>query len=414
MSGSTSNQTINLTNLAAASNVTVVDAALGTDVVNTFEGIMLGSGADSVAGSTGDNWIAGGAGNDTLDGGAGNDMLSFAAAAVGIIFDLTTNFGAAVMVADGQGGTDLVSNFENIDGGSGNDVFTGSSGSNLMFGGNGNDTLDGGSGQDSVYGGAGNDLLLAAWDAFADTMIGEAGTDILSYQNVSAALSLTGFYGNDATLRTFSVNSVNDTYQYVEGLIGGSGNDTIATAGGTGVYLDGFSGNDSITGGTGSDTLLGGDGNDTLIGGGGNDTFNAGAGNDRMQFQSNETVDGGTGVDTIWFATAATANLSTSTTFAASDVEILDLSAANVGLTVNGTNVAAMASSSNAAVNNASYAGKQVLVIDGEAGDSLALTGGEWTNTGTTTTVNSAGSFSIYKFGTTDVYVATDLNATLS
>src|ERR1700734_233818 len=45
-------------------------------------------------------------------------------------------------------------------------------------------------------------------------------------------------------------------------------------------YIDGGTGNDSITGGAGNDTLIGNDGNDTLRGYGGNDSLSGANGND--------------------------------------------------------------------------------------------------------------------------------------
>lgn len=57
------------------------------------------------------------------------------------------------------------------------------------------------------------------------------------------------------------------------------------------LYIDGGTGNDSLTGSVSVDTLIGGEGNDTVTSGGGNDTITGGAGKDRIV--------GGEGDDTI-------------------------------------------------------------------------------------------------------------------
>ena len=294
-------------------------------------------------------------------------------------------------------------------------MVNGAAGNDSLYGEAGNDTLNGGDGTDSIDGGDGDDVLV--YSAGADTYYGGAsGYDTLDLSAVTGAISMANI--GHATAQNFTVATVAAGNQRsIDKVLAGSGNDTLSTATGIAVYVDGGAGNDSITGSTANDTLMGGAGNDTLNGASGNDSINGGDGDDRIQFQTTETVDGGSGVDTLWFATAATVDLTTATTFAASNVEILDLSvAANIALTMSNVNVAAMAATSNAAIGDASYAAKQVLVVDGTntGGDTLNLTGGQWADTGVDTTVNGTGSFSIYKFGTTDLYVATDLNATLS
>jgi Ca2+-binding RTX toxin-like protein len=84
----------------------------------------------------------------------------------------------------------------------------------------------------AVAGGSGNDTMTGM-ATLADSMDGEAGSDILS-----------GIGGNDT-------------------LEGGSGNDVI----------DGGAGNDTLRGDATNDTLVGGQGNDALQGGSGNDLY---------------------------------------------------------------------------------------------------------------------------------------------
>jgi Ca2+-binding RTX toxin-like protein len=212
-------------------------------------------------------------------------------------------------------------------------------------------------------------------------------------------------------------------------LIGGQANDVLQNKSANAVYFDGDlgndtlignngadtliggAGNDSISGGSGADTLLGGIGDDTLSGGTGNDSIDGGDGNDRISFQTNAVINGGAGVDTLWFATSTTVNMSTLSTFAGSNFEAFDFlaSGANVSMTLSSADVIALASASNAGIDNLAYANKKVLVINGNSGDVLNLTGGQWVDTGANTTFNLGGSFSIYQFGNSDIYVVTNL-----
>ena len=100
---------------------------------------------------------------------------------------------------------------------------------------------------------------------------------------------INGFDGNDTITGGYSNDS----------LLGGLGNDTI-DGGGRGRLsgddtidgkegndtINGKEGDDSILGGAGNDTIYGGDRNDTLIGGAGTDIITSGLGNDVFKFNS--------------------------------------------------------------------------------------------------------------------------------
>lgn len=78
----------------------------------------------------------------------------------------------------------------------------------------------------------------------------------------------------------------------------------------TGSSIAGGAGNDSVTGGTGNDTLLGEAGNDTITNGGGRgDSVDGGAGNDTVvaTLTAGNVVLGGDGTDVLSLAVAATA-----------------------------------------------------------------------------------------------------------
>ena len=383
-------------------------ATLGTDVINGFEGVLLGLGNDSVSGSTGDNWIDGGAGNDTLSGGLGNDTIAFSRAVSGVVLDLQATQSAAVSVADGQGGTDLVSGFEHATGGAGNDSFVGTTGANTLVGGAGADTLAGAAGADSLDGGSGNDVFVSTLDAANDTFRGGDGLDLLSFSGVATAVSLTDFRAGDAVMRTTSQGGL-DSYDNLEGVIGGSGNDTLTVIAGA-AWFDGGLGNDTLTGSTGADTLLGGAGNDSLVGGGGADSLSGGAGADLLKVSTSGffVLDGGTGTDTAELDGTMTVDFTGLSAGAVTALEVLKLGNGDQSITLSGDNVAAMTETGNAAVDSPDYQGGHVLVIDSAGGTDAVQLNGDWNDTGANTTVGGAGSFSIYQYGTSNIFVAID------
>lgn len=161
----------------------------------------------------------------------------------------------------------------------------------------GNDTIRAGGGDDELAGYDGNDLLEG--NLGSDTLSGGLGTDTLDggdgfdfvdfeaqFSNVTLTLGAAG-------AATTAVNGEgNDVVRKIEGVFGGSGND-------------------SLTGNELNNALLGGSGNDTLNGGAGDDTIEGGWGTDSLA--------GGTGIDTLSFAQAYAAisvNLGTSTVLA--------------------------------------------------------------------------------------------------
>jgi len=136
-------------------------------------------GNDYVAGGSGNDVIQGGAGADTLDGGEGVDTLVYGGAD-GALVDLRTGYTA------GQAAGDVISGFENVVGGSGNDTVYGSSDANELNGQGGNDILAGADGNDTLWGAAGNDWLeggngndLLAGGTGDDRLVGGAGNDAL-------------------------------------------------------------------------------------------------------------------------------------------------------------------------------------------------------------------------------------------
>jgi Ca2+-binding RTX toxin-like protein len=167
----------------------------GNDYIEGDDGddtIFGNEGNDTIYGGAGNDSIQGNAGSDTLVGGTGFDTVSYADFDAGVTVTLPEPGFTANATNAGNADVDVISEFEAITGGSGNDVLTGNSGNNILAGGAGNDQLNGAAGNDILLGGDGNDLLTGG--PGIDILVGGAGDDIL--QNTDGDL-LFGGPGND-------------------------------------------------------------------------------------------------------------------------------------------------------------------------------------------------------------------------
>jgi len=224
-----------------------------------LQGILLigGSGNDTLSGGLGADTLSGGAGNDLfLDGshntnGAdvfigsdGIDTIDFSGRTNDMVCSLD------VSADDGEVGEgDTVGiDVENIIGGGGNDILTGSARNNIIIGGAGNDSIH-----------------------------GAGGVDTASYSNysvgVTASLAPTTI-GTDASTTNGVGLEADSIFGDIENLTGGTGADSLV----------GNSGPNELVGGAGNDSLVGGAGDDVLEGGAaGNteaNTLDCGAGDD--------------------------------------------------------------------------------------------------------------------------------------
>ncbi|MFG6487753.1 PA14 domain-containing protein [Roseateles sp. BYS78W] len=235
-----------------------------------FDNVLIGNpGNDNLQGGAGDDTLIGGAGADVMDGGDGNDTASYADSQEGVKVDLsgtTANSG-------GDAAGDVLTHIENLIGSRFSDRLVGDAGNNVLDGGRGNDVLIGGAG--------------------ADTLIGGDGSDTADYSTSTVAVQInltTGVVtGGDAT---------GDTFQSIENLTGGSGDDQL-TGEASANTLIGNAGNDTLVGLAGNDTLDGGDGDDTLDGGTGADVLIGGAGTDTATYATSAagvTVNLATGI----------------------------------------------------------------------------------------------------------------------
>ena len=165
-----------------------------------------------------------------------------------------------------------------------------------LYGGGGSDSLFGEAGDDNLFGGLGADALFGG-DGFQD-WAWYTGTEDLILNLGDAAQNL----GTEAE---------GDTYDSIEGLISGSGNDLLIGNTMDNV-LSGNDGNDTFNGGEGIDWLVGGNDNDVLVGGDGADSLEGGDG----------TRDIASYIDSIVGLRVDLTNAATNTGFAAGDTFI--------------------------------------------------------------------------------------------
>ncbi|WP_282053262.1 calcium-binding protein [Phaeobacter inhibens] len=302
-------------------------------------------GEDSLRGDNGDDYLSGGAGNDTLNGNASDDFL--------------TGGGDEDLLNGGSGDDYLVggSGSDTLYGNNHDDILHGGEGADHLNGGNGDDILRGGDGNDHLYFWRGDDLLVggAGDDTFylqTDPQYGNAahwgwavvqggtGEDTLEL-NVNSVDQIRHIGGNqwqlinyntssdkividlqdiervvfaDGRVRTLSTDTSLDTgddYQR-SNYDSWMGDGSLATQGdgqhllvGTNTYLetptlDGWAGNDTLSGNNNQSTIYGGQGNDQLTGDGGNDNLQGDFGVDQiLGGDGNDRIYGGAGADAV-------------------------------------------------------------------------------------------------------------------
>jgi Ca2+-binding RTX toxin-like protein len=144
------------------------------------DSLRAGNGNDTIHGGGDDDQIAGRTGTDDMEGDSGNDTVVYTSYTgnINVSLDGVDNDGLS-------GENDGVEQFENIEGGTGNDTLTGDGNRNFLYGDSGDDSIRGGGGNDDLVGVAGNDTLkgedgddfLFAQFSDVDTVIGGSGID---------------------------------------------------------------------------------------------------------------------------------------------------------------------------------------------------------------------------------------------
>lgn len=187
-----------------------IDGALGDDDLHGGRGddiLIGGAGADLIDGGDGDDNINGGLGDRSIDGGKGVDTayLDFRGHNGNVQFKVADNLAGVMNVAGTQitrieqvvietGAGDDV-----LVGGSLDDIFTSTGGTNHMDGAGGDDLLMGGDGLDILWGGSGDDRLRGGGES--DILDGGKGNDVALYLGASTdylvTKTATGFLVRD-------------------------------------------------------------------------------------------------------------------------------------------------------------------------------------------------------------------------
>jgi Ca2+-binding RTX toxin-like protein len=270
---------------------------LGVNTVFNFgSGLVLTLSDVALASLTADDFLFGVQGV-TITGTSSSETIDATHRPSGQLFPTSEND-----TIYGMGGSDVVHGL------AGNDVIDGGTGNDTLYGDDGNDTLIGGAGTDKLYGGNGHDsFFISGSNDTSDIFNGEAGTDKIVVTG-SGSVTLAGFNASSSSIETWQGNG--------QAVLGNSSANVLNFSGLTDLsgllYVDGGSGNDTITGSSsaddlrgnsGNDTLYGNDDNDTLTGGAGIDKLYAGNGEDKLVISGSNDIsdifDGGTGTDTI-------------------------------------------------------------------------------------------------------------------
>jgi len=166
------------------------DFLLGDDNANRLDGrtqvstIFAGfEGNDFLQGSPGGDWLFGNGGDDIVEGGMGDDSVFGGRDGDALRGNegndhLFGNFENDLLFGDG--GDDLIfgnSGVDSIDGGIGNDLIFAGKEDDRAFGGDGGDVILGNIGNDCLHGQTGNDLLFGNTES--DRLIGSDGNDTL-------------------------------------------------------------------------------------------------------------------------------------------------------------------------------------------------------------------------------------------
>jgi Ca2+-binding RTX toxin-like protein len=236
------------------------------------DSITGGELADTLNGGAGNDTVISGLGDDTVACGGDTDTVSYSDRTTAVSVTLGAAGAASspngTLLPDaGIGENDSIAACENIIGGSGNDVLAGNDLDNGITGGEGNDTLTGGAGADTFF----QFFAGLMGDDGDDSINGQAGVDTVSYDGRSSDLTLTLALLPDAGIpATNGQSGEGDSFQGIENLICGGGNDTVT----------GNAENNLVEGGAGDDTIDTAAGDDIIEPGAGTNACTCGAGND--------------------------------------------------------------------------------------------------------------------------------------
>ncbi len=212
------------------------DVMIGGDEDNILVGL---AGNDDLRGGGGDDTFIGFSGDDTMDGGDDTDVVSYryedgeqdnwgqfgggsdppvqlpdplpdrhgavvnlsAAQVTAVGFDVDGNAGDDVVEAgqaiDSWGGTDTLTNIENVEGTEFADFILGSAGANQLDGYLGDDTLNGGDGDDTLIGNDGSDTFVFAGASFGHDVVNDFEASLVG---VTDMIRFVGVFTNFADM----------------------------------------------------------------------------------------------------------------------------------------------------------------------------------------------------------------------
>lgn len=211
--------------------------------------IRAGAGHDTVVAGLGDDLIDGGAGGDHLEGGQDNDTV-LAGSGDDRVWGGTGH--DSVIGGTGNDSVEAYDGDDYVEGGDGDDWMNGDRGDDTLIGGAGNDWMRGSFGNESMEGGTGDDYI---WSGYGDDTIrmeNDFGNDTILMEGVDEVtgdvLDLTAITddltvdlsANPAGMGSLSDGTSTASFEDVENLLLGSGNDT--------VKLSDFGGSDSVIG----------------------------------------------------------------------------------------------------------------------------------------------------------------------
>lgn len=207
-----------------------------------------------------------------------------------------------------QGGNNVLSGSYGSDGlvgGKGNDTLNGDQDGDFLWGRAGDDSLSGGDGKDWLDGGAGADTLDGGYGG--DWMAGGAGNDLYFVDDPGDAVQEFIGGGDDTVVCSVQDYTMTNwieevTLAHSAGIsVSGNETDNVVTGNGFNNQFYGLSGNDKLLGKDGADLLDGGFGNDTLKGGTGADTLEGGGEADALYGgQDKDILYGGQGDDQLF------------------------------------------------------------------------------------------------------------------
>jgi Ca2+-binding RTX toxin-like protein len=172
----------------------------GDDTISAARFADGGAGDDHLTGGPADDRLAGGGGADVLDGGAGDDtlvdetspdagpdrleggpgrdLLDYGLHQEPVVVDLAASGGQVAGTAD------VVTGFEDVQLGGGDDVVHGTEGRNAIWTGPGDDVIRAEGGSDTIFAGPGRDNVDAGRDFLTDTISCGGGADRLDAEEL--------------------------------------------------------------------------------------------------------------------------------------------------------------------------------------------------------------------------------------